>query len=283
LQSIRDAKAAKKKAQAESDKKEQAAAKPELARRDAEKAAAVAAEAEEKAAKEKEESDRKQAGLVKERLALEKDIAEARKDAAEREEEGKRGDIEGRWTKELEKANTLADELRDKLEKRTAMGAVDSPEFKRAMIDKMSTERRIERIQKAREKSGMGRLSEAMVEGLDDAAMKEEEIRLRLNRSLGIKGPQGEAGKTAEEIEAIAKKQGRKLSKSALEALRRGDLRSAVQREVEAKKVAQNNLDELKRKDELAWQAKLLKENVDAAVSLKLMEDKLDTLLQAAP
>jgi hypothetical protein len=344
LQSIRDAKAAKKKAQAESDKKAQEAAKPELARRDAEEKEArrilaikqlkeeaskeladldgrlakeedaniraiiskrigdvreelkglnegkLVASGIEQAAKEarstskgdKKSAREQQAEAFTKELEIRKDKAAKEKEIDENEQELKRREIEKRWEDQLQKAQDEADRMQEQIDERKAMGAVGSAELRHSMRKEARMNRRTERMQKAREAAGMGRLPIEMLEAMDEDDMKNEERSLRLQRSLGLRGPQGDLGKTADKLIEEARKRGRKLSKETIEALRRNESRNDAQRIREAEQMAKDNLKAMADKAELEWRANLLEKNKSAADILKAMEASLDTLLRAA-
>jgi hypothetical protein len=346
LQAIRDAKDAKKKAQAESDKKAQEAAKPALAKRDSDEkdakrisaikqlkkeAANELADLDERLAKEEDANIRaiiskriddikaelkdlneEQSKLVgagiesaenelsasskgdkksareqrAEAFTKELDVRKAKaakqNEIDENEQELKKREIEKRWDDQLQKAQDEADRLQEQLDERKATGAVGSAQFRHAMRKEARADRRKERMQKAREAAGMARLPKEMLEKMDEDDMKNEERSLRLQRSLGLRGPQGVFGKTADQLIEDARKRGRTLSKSTIEALRRNDARNNIQRANERIANDKANLQAIADKAEAEWRIKILTENKSATESLKKMEANLDTLLRAA-
>jgi hypothetical protein len=204
----------------------------------------------------KEESDKRLEQERKITDELDKQT-ELKADIAEKEEELAR---ETRLRTEEEaaaSARAKAQEMRDKLEARRALGAAGSKELAEADKKERDRDKRVAKIKQDRAQLGlqMGQFGAADIEEggkLDEQGIAEQERFLQIMRQLHITNRTGKPI-GAKELEEEAKKQGRPLNQKDLELVRRAGMQA---QEAELAMLAKN------------WEG-MLKANQDAERELR--------------
>jgi hypothetical protein len=238
----------------------------------AESGVTVATNAESEAvSKKKLEDDEKRKDLMEE-------ITDKTRELAKAEAEDKRIENTERWAESLEKAKTAAEEIDEALAKRREMGAVGSEKWLDNMRDAEKHAREIAKLQTLRQGVGLGAIPDEAAKKLSGADIKAQMETAKLMKRIGATGPQGDLGKTSEQILADAKKAGVHVSRKQMEYLKQNDMIVAGIREREKAAIDAQNLAESQKKDKEADVAyrqehlRLLAEQIT----------KQDTLLRAA-